>query len=76
MDTDDISKLVEFANSLVSEKTRQHLETVEKDILRQTLKGTKLSAIEFPSYENSYVQRESDFFRGRRAESEPTCANE
>jgi hypothetical protein len=55
MDTDDISKLVEFANSLVSEKTRQHLETVEKDILRQTLKGTKLSAIEFPSYENSEV---------------------
>jgi hypothetical protein len=57
MDANEISKLVEFADTLVSEKTGQHLETVEKEILRQTLKGRKLSAIEFPSYENSYVQR-------------------
>jgi hypothetical protein len=57
MSADDISTLVEFADSLVYEKTGQHLETVEKDILRQTLNGKKLSAIEFPSYENSYVQR-------------------
>lgn len=52
-----ISKLVDFADSLVYEKTGQHLENVEKDILQQTLKGKKLSAIESPSYENSYVQR-------------------
>jgi Flp pilus assembly protein TadD len=57
MGTEDISKLVEFADRLVHEKTGQHLETVAKDILRQTLTGKKLSAIEFPSYENSYVQR-------------------
>ncbi len=57
MGADDISKLVEFAYSLVYEKTGQHLETVEKEILRQTLKGNKLNAIKFPSYENSYVQR-------------------
>ncbi len=57
MGADDISKLVEFADTLVYEKTGQHLETVDKDILGQTLKGKKLSAIEFPSYENSYVQR-------------------
>lgn len=57
MDADDISKLVELADSLVYEKTGQHLETVEKDILAQTLKGKKLSVIQFPSYENSYVQR-------------------
>lgn len=57
MDAEDISKLVELADSLVYEKTGQHLETVEKDILRQTLRGKKLSAIQCPSYENSYVQR-------------------
>lgn len=57
MDADDISKLVELTDSLVYEKTGQHLETVEKDILRQTLTGKKLSAIQFPSYEDSYVQR-------------------
>lgn len=57
MNADYISKLVDFADSLVYEKTGQHLEAVEKDILRQTLKGKKLNAIESPSYENSYVQR-------------------
>ena len=57
MDANEISKLVEFTDTWVSEKTGQHLETVEKEILRQTLKGKKLSSIEFPSYENSYVQR-------------------
>lgn len=57
MAADDISKLVEFANCLVYEKTGKQLETVEKDILRQTLIGKKLSAIQCPSYENSYVQR-------------------
>jgi len=57
MNGDDISKLVEVADSLVYEKTGQHLEPVEKDILRQTLAGKKLCAIVFPSYENSYVQR-------------------
>ncbi len=57
MDANEISKLVEFADNWVSKKTGKHLETVEKEILRQTLKGKKLSAIEFPSYENSYVQR-------------------
>lgn len=57
MDANDISKLVELADTLVYEKTGQHLEAVEKDILRQTLKGKKLSAIQFASYENSYLQR-------------------
>ena len=57
MDADDISKLVELADSLVYQKTGQHLETVEQDILRQTLQGKKLTSIHFPSYENSYVQR-------------------
>ena len=57
MDADDISKLVELADSLVYEKTRQHLQTVEKHILRQTLEGRQLRAIQFPGYENSYVQR-------------------
>ncbi|MBG1263714.1 tetratricopeptide repeat protein [Nostoc commune] len=57
MNTDDISKLIEFADRLVDEKTGQHLETIQKDILRQTLTGKKLSAIHFPGYENSYVQR-------------------
>ena len=57
MDADDISKLVDFADRIVYEKTGQHLEAVDKDILRQTLKGKKLNAIQCPSYENSYVQR-------------------
>jgi tetratricopeptide (TPR) repeat protein len=57
MDADDISKLVELTDSLVYEKTGQHLETVEKHILQQTLTGKKLNAIQFPSYEDSYVQR-------------------
>lgn len=57
MDNNDISKLVEFADRLVYEKTGQHLETVEKDILQQTLSGKKLSGIQSPSYEDSYVQR-------------------
>jgi len=49
MDADEISKLVELADRLVYEKTGQHLETVEKDILRQTLREKKLSAIQCPS---------------------------
>ena len=57
MNADDISKLVELADSLVYQKTGKHLETVEQDILRQTLQGKKLTSINFPSYENSYVQR-------------------
>jgi Tfp pilus assembly protein PilF len=57
MNNNDISKLVEFADRLVYEKTGQHLETVEKDILQQTLSGRKLSGIQSPSYEDSYVQR-------------------
>ncbi len=57
MDADDISKLVDFADRIVYEKTGQHLEAVDKDILRQTLNGKKLNAIQCPSYENSYVQR-------------------
>ncbi len=57
MNAEVISKLIDFADSLVYEKTGQHLESVEKDILQQTLKGKKLCAIESPSYENSYVQR-------------------
>ena len=57
MDADDISKLVNFADRIVYEKTGQHLEAVDKDILQQTLKGKKLNAIQCPSYENSYVQR-------------------
>lgn len=57
MDADDISKLVGFADRIVYEKTGQHLEAVDKDILQQTLKGKKLNAIQCPSYENSYVQR-------------------
>ena len=57
MNPDQISKLVKFADSLVYEKTEQHLEKVEKDILRQTLSGKKLCAIKCPSYEDSYVQR-------------------
>lgn len=57
MNPEFISKLVDFADSLVYEKTGQHLENVEKDILRQVLKGKKLNNIESPSYENSYVQR-------------------
>lgn len=57
MNPEFISKLVDFADNLVYEKTGQHLENVEKDILRQVLKGKKLNSIESPSYENSYVQR-------------------
>ena len=57
MNADDISKLVELADNLVYQKTGKHLETVEQDILRQTLQGKKLTSINFPSYENSYVQR-------------------
>lgn len=57
MDADDISKLVDFADRIVYEKTGKHLEAVDKDILQQTLKGKKLNAIQCPSYENSYVQR-------------------
>ncbi|HCF27650.1 MAG TPA: hypothetical protein DEV81_10740 [Cyanobacteria bacterium UBA11049] len=57
MDADDISKLIDFADRIVYEKTGQHLEAVDKDILQQTLKGKKLNAIQCPSYENSYVQR-------------------
>ncbi|HEY9778807.1 MAG TPA: tetratricopeptide repeat protein [Leptolyngbyaceae cyanobacterium] len=57
MDADDISKLVDFADRIVYEKTGQHLEAVDKDILQQTLKGKKLNAIQCPTYENSYVQR-------------------
>lgn len=57
MGTDDISKLVEFADHLVYEKTKKHLETVEKDILRQTFAGKKLLNIESESYSKSYIQR-------------------
>lgn len=57
MESDDISKLVELTDSLVYEHTGQHLEPVEKEILRQTLTGKKNSDIKFPALRNSYVQR-------------------
>lgn len=57
MEADDISKLVEFANSLVYEQTGQHLEPVDKEILRQTLSGKKNSDIHLPNLKDSYVQR-------------------
>lgn len=57
MNDDDISKLVELANSLVYEKTGTHLENVEEAILKQTLTGKKNTAIQFKGFTDSYVQR-------------------
>ena len=57
MNDDDISKLVELANSLVYEKTGTHLEDVEEAILKQTLTGKKNTAIQFKGFAGSYVQR-------------------
>lgn len=57
MKVDDISKFVELTDSLVYEQTGQHLAPVEREILRQTLTGSKNSDIKFPNLRNSYVQR-------------------
>ncbi len=57
MDADEISKLVDFTENLVHEKTGQHLDTVQKEILKQAFQGNKLNHIRYDGYENSYVQR-------------------
>jgi tetratricopeptide (TPR) repeat protein len=62
MGADEISKFVELADSLVYERTGQHLEFVEKEILRQILTGKKNNDIDISTPKNkklekSYVQR-------------------
>lgn len=57
MDADQISKLVELADSLVYEKKGEHLEDVEKYILEQTLREKKNSALHFEKYTDDYVRR-------------------
>lgn len=56
MAANDISELVKLADSLVYENKGEHLTQRQKDILRQTLKGKKNSAIWFPRLKNSYVK--------------------
>lgn len=62
MGADEISNFVELADSLVYERTGQHLEFVQKEILRQILTGKNNNDLDISTPKNkklekSYVQR-------------------
>lgn len=55
MDADEISQLVAFADNLVYEKTGQHLDSREKDILKQTLERKGYKKIKCDNHKTSYI---------------------
>jgi tetratricopeptide (TPR) repeat protein len=55
MDADEISKLVELADSLVHKQKERYLESVEKHILTEILRGSQLKNIKFPGYAKSTI---------------------
>ncbi len=57
MDADEISQLVAFADNLVAEKTRQYLDSKEKDILKQTLEGKGYKKIKCDNHKTSYITK-------------------
>ncbi len=57
MDTDDISQLVKFVDTLVFEKTGTHLKDIEQDLLQQVLEGKLLKHLRYGDYSNEYIQK-------------------
>jgi tetratricopeptide (TPR) repeat protein len=57
MDADEISQLVAFADNLVYEKTGQHLDSREKDILQQTLEGKGYKEFKCDNRSNEYIKK-------------------
>ena len=57
MDANEIAQLIAFADNLVYEKTGEHLDYREKEILRQTLEGKGYKELKCDNRSNDYIKK-------------------